>query len=336
MSCLTKAVLAGLMAIVLTGAGWAEERTPRVVPVLVLNFDPRVPAVDGKRLHEVCKWNDPRVLAQGYSDDVWQASGKSLQYKIVRWTDLDDFPVKVDGFRYTVESYLACYRAGKGWHNPDGLDYPKVLQQYGVHSRIDRGEAEEVWIFGAPYFGYWEAAMAGPGAFFVNGGVYERVPTKRAFVVMGFNYERGVDCMIHNLGHRTEATMSKVYGGWKCEELTTNWARFAANLKQSGTAAAGTCHYPPNAESDYDYANPREVQSTADDWLNYPKLTGKSRLVSKETWGGPDYQRNYLKWWFAHLPRAEGTNADGKLNNWWRYVFDFNETAIEGGAPQAR
>ncbi|MDP6720108.1 MAG: hypothetical protein QGG36_01865 [Pirellulaceae bacterium] len=48
-------------------------------------------------------------------------------------------------------------------------------------------------------------------------------------------------------------------------------------------------------------------------------------MVSCETWGGPDYHRNYMKWWFAHLPRAAGMNKnDGKLNNWWKYVFDFN------------
>ena len=105
--------------------------------------------------------------------------------------------------------------------------------------------------------------------------VYEEVPCKRAFVIMGFNYERGVDCMLHDLCHRTEATMSRIYNGWKAEELTTSWARFAANLKQSGTAAIASCHYPPNAEADYDYANKRQVESTADDWLSYPAAIGK-------------------------------------------------------------
>jgi hypothetical protein len=123
--------------------------------------------------------------------------------------------------------------------------------------------------------------------------------------------------------------MSRVYGGWKAQELTTNWARFAANLKQSGTAAVGTCHWPPNAEADYDYANKRHVESTADDWLSYPELMGKKSSVSCETWGGPDYERNFLKWWFGHLPRADGVNTDGRLNNWWRYVFQFNQYGPE-------
>jgi len=136
----------------------------------------------------------------------------------------------------------------------------------------------------------------------------------------------GVAEMLHDLCHRTESTMARVYGGWKSEELTTNWARFAANFAQShGVAACGTCHWPPNAERDYDYANPRFVDSSAEDWLRYPHLTGKTSKVNRETWGGPDYHRNYMRWWFSHLPKAAGVNADGRLNNWWEYVFNFEK-----------
>jgi hypothetical protein len=219
---------------------------------------------------------------------------------------------------------MECRRTGK-WHQPDTADYPRTFQEFGLLPKIDRGEVDEVWFFGGPYFGYNESAMAGPRSFYINGATYEKVPSKRPFAIMGFNYERGVAEMMHDLCHRTESTMARVYGGWKVEELTTNWARFAANYSQSGgTAAVGTCHWPPNAEHDYDYSNSRTVQSSADDWLGYPKLTGATRPVNRETWGGPDYHRNYMKWWFTRLPHAEGVNADGRLNNWWRYVFDFD------------
>ncbi|MCH8274742.1 MAG: hypothetical protein IH851_08125 [Armatimonadetes bacterium] len=295
------------------------------VKVLVLNFDPLIADEGGKRLHEVCEWNDPRELAKSYISDVLNGSGGFIRYKIVEWRDVNAYPVKADGFVYTEESYLACWRAGKGWHDPDGLDYPKMIEDYDVGRLRSNGEIDELWLFGAPYFGYWEAAMAGPGAFYINGGVYEDVQTSRAFAIMGFNYERGVAEMLHDLSHRTEATMSRIYGGWEADKLVHNWARFAANYEQSnGEAAVGSCHYPPNAESGYDYANERDVLSSAKDWLNYPNLTGFKTKVSRETWGGPDYHRNYMVWWFRHLPSAVGWNSDRRLNNWWRYVFDFN------------
>jgi hypothetical protein len=146
---------------------------------------------------------------------------------------------------------------------------------------------------------------------------------------MGFNYERDVAEMLHSNCHRVEATMSKVYGGWQVNVLNTTWARFAANYQQSnGTASVGTCHYPPNAASDYDYANTRIVQSSADDWYNYPNLTGITKPVNRDTWGGPDYHRNYMKWWFNHLPGKPLRDNENKLINWWKYVYLFNETIL--------
>jgi hypothetical protein len=305
------------------------------VKVLVLSWDPRIPQEGNRRLHAVCGWQDPRTLAEGYAADVRQASGGLLDYRIVEWKDVEGFHPKIDGFTYTPEDYLKCWREKKGWHQPDTADYPRTFRDHNVLPRIDRGEIDEVWFMGGPYFGYNESAMAGPGAFYINGAVYDKVPSLRPFAIMGFNYERGVAEMLHNLCHRTESTMSRVYGGWKVEELTTPWARFAANLSQSGTAAVGTCHWPPNAEKDYDYGNPRVVESTADDWLSYPRLTGKKAPVSRESWGGPDYHRNYMKWWFARLPRAEGRAPDGRQHNWWRYVFDFHRYD-ERGRPKPR
>lgn len=302
---------------------------PFEVKVWVLNFDPIVDAKLKTRLHTECRWNDPRKLAEQYAADVKEASGGLVTYRIIGWDDVDEFPVKIDGFRYTVKSFLECHRNNKGWHQPDMTDYPKVISQFRLAERVMAGEFEEVWWFGAPYFGFAESAMAGRDAFGINGPAFDdpQVKSSRAFAIMGYNYERGPAEMIHNLCHRTEATMTRMYGGWQIDQLVNDWARFAANAHQSkGVAAVGTCHYPPNATSDYDYANKRFVESSGDDWLNYPELTGAKTRINCETWGGPDYQRNYLKWWFARLPRAVGTNpTDGRLYNWWEYLYHFND-----------
>jgi len=322
-----------------------SDQKPLIVKVLVLEFNPWIPGelhspglpdAKPKGLREVGGWNDPLPLAAGYMQDICDASGGLVQYQIVEWLVVRRFQRKVDGFVYTPESYMACLKGGTrgdaGWHQPDGLDYPYMVEEFGLIPRVESGEIDEVWMMGLPYFGYWESCMIGKDAFYVNGQPYDQVPCKRRFVVMGFNVEREVAEMIHDLCHRTEATMTRIYGGWEADKLTSNWARFAANEKQSGTAAVGTCHYPPNAESDYDYANKRFVESTADDWLHYPDLTGRKRKLNCEEWrepyknrdGNPDYHRNYMCWWFRHLPKAPGVNADGRLNNWWQYVYNFN------------
>lgn len=320
-----------------TCAGDQSQQTPLSgndhleIKVLVINLDPLIPNEGNRPLHQVYKWNDPRQLAEGYIKEIQQASGGFIRYKIVEWRDVNAFPVKEDGFVYTPETFKECWENRETCHQPDGSDYPLLLETYGVVPRIDSGEIDELWIFGAPYFGFWESAMAGPGAFYINGGVYDSMEASRPFAIMGFSYERGVAEMIHNLSHRTESSMERIYGGWEVDKLTTNWARFAANAHQSnGVAAVGTCHYPPNGEKDYDYANPREVESSAADWLNYPNLAGKTAKVSCETWGGPNYHLNYMRWWFSHLPKAPGINEDGRQNNWWKYVFDFNRYTGDG------
>jgi hypothetical protein len=332
-------------------ASVAQHQSPLHVKVLVLEFNPLVPGsvyapndpqAPPKGLRQVGGWNDPLPLAAGYMQDICDASGGLVQLEIADWLVVHRFQKKVDGFVYTPAEYLAALHGGTrgnaAWHQPDGIDYPGMIDEFDLIPRIESGEIDEVWMMGLPYFGYWESAMAGKDAFEVNGGVYDQVPCRRRFVVMGFNVERGVAEMIHDQCHRTEATMTRIYGGWEADKLTTNWARFAANLQQSGTAAVGTCHYPPNAERDYDYANPRMVASTADDWLHYPNLTGRTRTFNCEEWRGPyedargqpDYQRNYIRWWFTHLPKAPGVNADGRLNNWWEYVYNFNAYDAEG------
>jgi hypothetical protein len=294
------------------------------VKVLVLNFDPPIPQEGGRLLSEVCKFQNPRKLVADYIADMKQASGGTLEYTVVEWKDTGKFHTKVDGFTYTPEEWMKCWREKKGWHQPDAADYPRTFREYGVLPRIDSGEIDEVWFMGGPYFGYNESAMAGPRSFWINGNVYDDVPSKRPFAIMGYNYERGVAEMIHNLCHRAESTMARVYGGWKSERLDHHWARFAATEFKSGTAGVGDCHHPPNAEKGYDYGNERTVMSTADDWLNWPRLTGTRKPVNRESWGGPDYHRSYMKWWFARFPKAPGVNDDGRLNNWWEYVFHFD------------
>jgi len=118
---------------------------PFVAPeVLVLNFDPILHSKESERLHEVCQWNDPYALTDGYIADLADCSGGYLHYRIVEWQDVDAYPVKKDGFRYTDRSYLRC-REGKGqWHQPDAVDYRAILQDFGIPARVERDEIEEV------------------------------------------------------------------------------------------------------------------------------------------------------------------------------------------------
>lgn len=300
----------------------AVSAAARVEPkVLVLNFDPIVKAA-GRRLHEVAGWNDPRTLTATYIADVAECSGEYVRYRVVEWVDVDAYPVKKDGFRYTDDSYLRCLRGEAGWHQPDAIDYHAILRQFAIPERVDAGAIDEVWIWAFPYAGLWESTMAGAGAYFCNSPPVEGVATSRLFVIMGFNYERGVGEMLEDLGHRAESILTHVFGS--CEPKESHaWNRFTLTERVApGRAGVGSIHFAPNSRMDYDWGNPTMVWSACDDWLNYPNLTGERRRVNCREWGNGDIRAHH-RWWLGHLPRAPGRTAS-RLNNWWAYAVDFN------------
>jgi len=303
---------------------------PFVAPkVLVLNFDPVVESEGGKRLHEVRPWNDPHVLTDGYVADLEECSGGYVRYRVVEWQDVDAYPLQKDGFRYTDESYLRYLAGQEPGYQSSAVDYHTIFQEFGIPRRVEAGEIDEVWLWGFPYAGYWESTMAGRGAYFCNSEPVEGVQASRIFVTMGFSYERGVGEMLENFGHRIESIMRHVYGSWEPKE-THAWNRFTLyDQIAPGRAGCGTLHFAPSSERDYDWGNQRVVWSTCEDWLNYPNLTGQRRQVDRTEWGNGEIRAHH-RWWLRHLPHVEG-RTEGRLNNWWAYVADFNRFPESGG-----
>ncbi len=294
---------------------------------LVLNFDPIIESEGARRLHLVMGWNDPRPLTDGYASDLAHCSANFAHFVLIEWIDIDEFPLKIDGFRYDDGSYLSVARGLATGHSPDLADYDRIIADWGVVARVDAGDVDEVILWGGPWFGYYESRMAGPGAYWVNSPGMPAVPSARKFVLMGLNYERAFGEAIHSFGHRVESIMTRVYGSWNAAAPAHNWDFFSAyDAVLPGNAGCGDVHFPPNGTSDYDYANPGVVASRCDDYLlHWPTLTGATAPVSRTTWGTTgDFQRDFLRWWHAHLPRQPGINPDGRQNHWWKYVADFN------------
>jgi hypothetical protein len=166
--------------------------------------------------------------------------------------------------------------------------------------------------------------MVGDEAYFCNSDPVAGVRCARRFVVMGFNYERGVGEMLESFGHRVESMLAKAFGSWRewGGREDHAWDRFTAyDLVAPGRSGCGNVHFAPNSSRDYDWGNPRPVPSTCDAWPSYPfEGEPRPRLVDCREWGNGD-TRAHHKWWLAHLPRAAG-ETDGARNNWWSYVVE--------------
>lgn len=327
----------------------AEE--PVQLNILVIHFNPVIPRAGNRRLDDAAGFR-PYAAVDGYIYDLTVASRNFIQCNIVEWIETDAIPAKErTGFVYNPDDYFVKLERDlqlpqpvaaddpvidqnvQGWYRPRTADYYRIIENYDLVRKVDEKDIDEVWLIGHHEMGFYESAMAGPAAFRINGPVLNNVPTKKRFVFMAFSPQQQPN--LHGLGHRAEATMEYQYGGWTIGALNTTWERFAANAYESnGVSAVGTVHFPPNGRRHYDYANDLTVMSSADDWLNYPNLTGTLKPVNKDTWGGPDYHRNYMIWWFNHFPQAPGINEeDGKLNNWWHYIFSLDNPIAYDPTP---
>jgi hypothetical protein len=290
---------------------------PMTRRVLSIVHNPRIPR-RGKKLNTAMGWNDPDDLAARFIDDVRDCSHGRALYQITERIEVDGFPRKADGFAYTPESYLRGMR-GKGFHQPDAVDYHELLREFEILGRIRGNEIDEVWLFGFPYAGYYESIMGGPGAFWCNAPPLEGTQmAERRFVIMGFNYERGVGEMLEDLGHRAESILTRVFAGTGEDDLFERFTRYDA--RNPGEAEVGTVHYAPNSQRDYDWGNRLKVLSRCDAWYDFPGLAGEPRLVDSAEWGGGDIRLHHM-WWFRHFPHYLGSSG-ASLNDWWGYVLD--------------
>ncbi len=310
-------------------------KTSVTVRVIVLNYDPVLKSQGNKTLREYMKWEDPHQMTPNLVKYLGESSGSYAKYQIVDFIDVNAFPEKRDGFNYNEKTFLEMWNNRDLAHQPDAVSYAAIFRNHNLSRRIQQENIQEIWLWGAPYFGWDEYAMKLPNdeIFYPtdNPWFYRPydIPAQRKTVwVMGFNYERGEAEAIHSFGHRCEGILSLTVGKgiWDHKKTPNNiWNHFTKQAKDfPNDAQVGNVHGGPNAKDGYDYGQMEKVLSAADDWLNYPRLTGKKTWINADSWGGPNHHLNFMRWWLRHLPQAAG-QTDGFHNNWWEYVVNYDD-----------
>lgn len=310
--------------------------------VFLLVYDPVLS--NGQKLTEYEGWNSYSDLTQAFSEFLRRVSGGRLDYTVAFTVEINAplWLEKTDGFRYTEESYLAVIDQGIPQHEPDIADYGQFLDddELDICGKYNRGEIDELWLFGGPWFGFNESRVAGPGGFLYNSVPYEGSSCNSLLPIMGFNYERSLSLMLESYGHRAEATMTELYGSWAQNRLLHHWDEFAQtealspNFDYSG---CGNIHFPPNGREDYDYTNRDPVETICDDFFYYPNLSDPSSVkkpITCEAWGCT--QLGYFEYWYTHLPAMKGVDSDGRSNDWWQYIANPNLVHFPYQAMSAR
>ncbi|MNQ04295.1 hypothetical protein D3C85_170090 [compost metagenome] len=316
-----------------------------VVKVAVVIQDP---IVKGKRMHETFKtpnyetrvWSDPFKLNADYEATLEKVSGGTIDYQIVELIDTKEYFtfLKKSGEKLT-EARVVELLQEPNWktlrEQETGFDYKAFAAHFGFDKKCDAGELNEVWLWTFPYGGMAESNMMGDGAFWINSEPTPDANCKELLSIMGLNYERDLACALESYGHRFESTMMKVYGWWDYDKKSnvselTPWERYAGYTKNynkfnPGKSHIGNIHFPPNGEKDYNWANKTKVETYADNWAFFPNITDENpRTVDCSEWQCSHL--GYMEWWYTHIPNFKGVSAkDGKLNNWWHYVVNYNE-----------
>lgn len=310
--------------------------------VIVVIYNPVLENDGGKTMIEHAKANDPREYSYILANVIREASWGYINYEIVDVIEVDGYPLKVDGFRYTDETFLEVRKTQK-WQ-PATSSYRKIFEENNLIERFQKEGITEMWLWGASGMHFDEFAFYIPNRYARYGPTdnpwfyrpYDIPPELgRTTWVMGFNYEVGADNMIHSYAHRIEsmAALALADGVWETFGERDPWNVFSwLETDHAGVPSqVGNCHVPPNGQSGYDYNNKRRVMSWADNWANYPDVRGKPRITSAAEWGNNQF--GYMKYLLEHVPKFPGATKYG-YNNWWVYIANTDEDLPDLKLPE--
>ncbi|HEX7017478.1 MAG TPA: hypothetical protein VF209_01045 [Patescibacteria group bacterium] len=277
--------------------------------------------------------------------DTAEAFGRlsqgQIKFEVAKKIQITESPTYPDGFVFTLESYKPCV-----WGTPDfqpeecerrkqQFNYNQWIQEHRICEQAQEIGATEIWMLSLPYMMGWENFMVGPTVGFnVNGANYIVSSCAQHFIIVNGTYDRPTN-VLHNIGHRVEATMQYLTASWQPEDRAQHWERFVKFGTPESVAqldvSCGNTHFPPNASIGYEYNNPTPVRNNCADWKNFPEYRGTTTTVGCEVWGCAD--ASWQEYWLSAVPAGEGTvtmtSVTGKTfefpRNWWTLLLSPTE-----------
>ncbi len=218
------------------------------------------------------------------------------------------------------------------------IDYNEIMRRIDAKSLVEKKGVKQIWIWGYHgKHGLWESNMSSPTGDISNS---DRDPKdlpvfSKTYTVFQFNYGRELGEMLENHMHQLEHLLDHIDG--RDDAPTDKWGELLFWGKFVGSdyshkivskpARCGWTHYAPNSESDYDWTNPRYVETDIEDWK--PDGIGKTQMMNADRW-----DRDPIKWriyWMQAIPGVNhGLTYKGKkLRNWWTFVVDWDKAKKE-------
>jgi len=325
----------GTLGLALWGAvasAAAPDLGPFEIPVLVLNYFP----TNGDRIdvQVTGDWDaslaDTRTKTQRLTREVIAALEQGSRYH--GYTH----PAAQPSLKYRVAGELEFLRPlptfVKPGHRTPMTDYARIMTDVNIRDWVEQRGVREVWIWG--YHGgkvdLWESNMSSPFGDVSNSDRDRKdLPVlDHTYTVYHYNYQRGASEAVEDHLHQIEAVLNAIDGRDRTPASQWPdllfWGRFVGSDASHKIVrpGCGWSHYPPNAEGDYDWANPRSVETDIEDWK--PDGSGRRQSLNAERWGGDS-----LKWfvyWMHNLPGQDNglTDRGKRVRNWWVFIGDYD------------
>ncbi len=334
-------IVAAVVAIIIVskneGIMAAEPKEPFEVPVVVVKF---FPVKDGRIDKEATGgYNQPLDEVRKTTDKITQTTIYAMEQGSTYhgYKDKNAKPSLDYKVLKTYEFLEPTPKVLKNNKNPMP-DYNKIMEKIDGKRWVEKKSVKEIWIFSyhSEVIGLWESNMSGPWGDISNS---DRDPNdlpvyKTTYTVYTYNYGRGPSEAMENHIHQIEHVFNYVDGrdavpqGKEWDHLLF-WGKFVGSNRshkiiptKDGFVRCGWGHYPPNAEGDYDWRNPRSVMSDIEDWK--PDGSGNKRPVSSDIWDKDSYK--WFIYWMQAIPgKDNGLKFKGKdLRNWWLLIGDFD------------
>lgn len=222
-------------------------------------------------------WGHAENLASDYIAAMRKVSRDTLIYQVVDTNKVNTYPILEGGRLYDNVTWSEAWKNDSiayrdSGHNYLFADYQLIIQEFDIFQKIKAQSIDEVWMFGAPYFGFYESRMVGKNAFWCNAPAIEL--NCRKFVIMGFNYERSVKEMLHDFGHRSESILSRQFGSQPFLQKLYSGQKFAfentaepKNEFEQFLKRQGTVHrFPGGAEYGQDEVS--WLQALKTEWFS--------------------------------------------------------------------
>ncbi|HRY52105.1 MAG TPA: hypothetical protein P5186_29095 [Candidatus Paceibacterota bacterium] len=302
------------------------------VPVLVVSFFP----TNGAFIDQTVTgdWGatieETRAKTRRLTQDVIAALENGSRYR--GYTN----PASLPSLKYRLAGQIEFLRPlptfAKKDHQTPMTDYFRIMADIHIRDWVEQRGIREVWIWA--YHGgkvdLWESNMASPFGDVSNS---DRDPDDlpvlaHTYTVYHYNYQRGASEAVENHIHQIEAVLNHIDGrdatpAEKWNELLF-WGRFVGSDQSHKIVrpGCGWAHYPPNAERDYDWDNPREVLTDMEDWK--PDGTGRKHSLNARRWNGDSL--SWFIYWMQNLPGKDNTLTyqGRRLRNWWVFMGDYD------------